>query len=78
MPEVDIRQFQNSLSETFRRYLFTQNFFPDSEAELRAAFWAALGREKVFSQDPLLSIIPAYPSVVTSNPANGGHPKTGQ
>ena len=21
---------------------------------------------------------PAYPSVVTSNPANGGHPKTGQ
>lgn len=60
MTELDLRDFHDSLADTFRRYLFTLNFLPDSERELRDAFWTALQRKDVFERDPLLSVIPAY------------------
>jgi len=58
--EVNLSEFHGTLAETFRRYLFTLNFLPDSERELREAFWSALQAKNVFCRDPLLSIIPAY------------------
>ena len=38
------------LLETFRRYLFTAHRIADADAELREAFWSALGREVVSRQ----------------------------
>ncbi len=60
MAEVNLSEFHGTLVETFRRYLFTLNFLPDNERELREAFWNALQAKNVFCRDPLLSIIPAY------------------
>src|SRR5580700_1535753 len=60
MSEVNLSEFHGALAETFRRYLFTLNFLPDGERELRDAFWTALQAKDVFYRDPLLSIIPAY------------------
>ena len=60
MPEINVRNFRAHLEGTFRRYLFTLNFLPDSERELREAFRAALDAKDVFSRDPLLSVIPSY------------------
>ncbi len=60
MAEINLREFRGSLEDTFRRYLFTLNFLPDSEYELREAFRTALRGKQVFSRDPLLSVIPSY------------------
>ena len=60
MPEINLREFRSFVEDTFRRYLFTLNFLPDSERELRDAFRTALRERDVFSRDPLLSVIPAY------------------
>ena len=60
MSEVNLNDFHSALAETFRRYLFTLNFLPDGERELRDAFWTALQAKEVFYRDPLLSVIPAY------------------
>ena len=60
MPEVNLLRFQESLVETFRRYLYTLNFISDNEKELRKAFWNALQQPDVFFREPLLSAIPAY------------------
>jgi superfamily II DNA/RNA helicase len=61
MPEINVRQFRRVLEGTFRKYLFTLNFMPDNEKELREAFGQALLRQQVFSRDPLLNVIPSYP-----------------
>jgi ATP-dependent helicase YprA (DUF1998 family) len=66
MSEVNLKDFQGALSTTFRRYLFTLNFLPDSESELRDAFWRALGEQDVISREPLLSVIPAYPEALSA------------
>ncbi len=60
MSEVNLKDFHAALSSTFRRYLFTLNFLPDSERELREAFWRALEERDVICREPLLSVIPAY------------------
>lgn len=60
MSEVNLEDFHAALYTTFRRYLFTLNFLPDSESELRDAFWKALGERDVICREPLLSVIPAY------------------
>jgi ATP-dependent helicase YprA (DUF1998 family) len=60
MPEINLREFRGFLDDTFRRYLFTLNFLPDNERELREAFRAELRGKQVFSRDPLLSVIPSY------------------
>jgi hypothetical protein len=60
VPEINFRSFRARLEDTFRRYLFTLNFLPDGERELREAFRAALNDKNVFARDPLLSIIPSY------------------
>ena len=60
MSEINLGDFHGALAETFRRYLFTLNFFPDGEIELRDAFWNALQAKDVFYRAPLLSVIPAY------------------
>src|SRR5689334_3603264 len=60
MPEVNLNAFHSALVETFRRYLFTLNFLPDSERALRDAFWNQLQAKDIFCREPLLSVIPAY------------------
>ena len=60
MADISIRRFSGSLRDTFRRYLFTQNFIADSERLLRDAFWTALQEPDVFCRDPLLGAIPSY------------------
>lgn len=68
MSEINLREFRGLLEDTFRRYLFTLNFLPDSERELRDAFRRALQADQVFSREPLLSVIPAYrPSLSTAD-----------
>jgi hypothetical protein len=58
--EINLKQFEKSLVDTFRRYLFTLNFISDNERDLRDAFWTALCQTDVFQREPLLSAIPAY------------------
>src|SRR5260370_9340331 len=60
MSEVNLKDFHAALSTTLRRYLFTLNFLPDNERELRDAFWRALEEPDVICREPLLSVIPAY------------------
>src|SRR5437667_11235615 len=60
MADLSIRHFSGALRDTFRRYLFTQNFIADSERALRDAFWTALQEPEVFCRDPLLGAIPSY------------------
>jgi hypothetical protein len=60
MSEINLIDFHGALADTFRRYLYTLNFFPDGESELRAAFWNALHAKDIFHRAPLLSVIPAY------------------
>ena len=52
MSEINLREFRGLLEDTFRRYLFTLNFLPDSERELRDAFRRALQADQVFSRSP--------------------------
>lgn len=54
-----------ALHDTFRRYLFTAHRIAESEPELRAAFWDALGREDLMARVPILSAIPAYATSAT-------------
>src|ERR1017187_3351954 len=60
MPEINLREFRSCVEDTLRRYLFTLNFLPDSERELRDTFRSALRGRQVFSREPLLSVIPSY------------------
>src|SRR5712692_9112992 len=60
MPEIHPQEFLNQISSTFRRYLFTQNFIADSDADLRDAFWHALQEPGLFYGPPLVSALPAY------------------
>ncbi len=60
MPEINVREFRRALDDTFRKYLFTLNFLPDSERELRETFGRLLLGREVFSRDPLLNVRPSY------------------
>jgi hypothetical protein len=60
MPEINVREFRRALEDTFRKYLFTLNFLPDSERELRETFGRLLLGREVFSRDPLLNVRPSY------------------
>ncbi len=72
MTEVNVADFYTALSTTFRRYLFTLNFLPDSESELRGAFWKALEASDMICREPLLSVIPAYRQAQTAAALLGG------
>jgi ATP-dependent helicase YprA (DUF1998 family) len=58
--EVNVHHFENGLTSTFRRYLFTKNLIADNEPDLRKAFWAQLQQKDCFTREPMLSAIPAY------------------
>jgi hypothetical protein len=60
MREVNLHHFENVLTTTFRRYLFTKNLVADNEPELRDAFWSHLQLQDYFNREPMVSAIPAY------------------
>src|SRR5437868_837478 len=66
MPEIHPQEFLNQISDTFRRYLFTQNFVADSDADLRNAFWDALQEPGLFYRPPLVSALPAYETAASA------------
>jgi superfamily II DNA/RNA helicase len=66
MPEIHPQEFLSQISSTFRRYLFTQNFVADSDADLRNAFWDALQEPGLFYGPPLVSALPAYETAASA------------
>jgi superfamily II DNA/RNA helicase len=60
MREIDFHEFTDSLTATFRRYLYTTNLVADSEPGLRQAIFEELSRPDVFARQPLVTCIPAY------------------
>ena len=66
MSEIHPQEFLNQISSTFRRYLFTQNFIADSDADLRDEFWKALQEPGLFYGPPLVSALPAYETAASA------------
>src|SRR5262245_47635465 len=66
MREIDFHEFTDSLTGTFRRYLFTTNLVADSEPGLRQAIFEELRRPNVFARQPLITCIPAYTLSLTA------------
>jgi len=60
MPEINLREFRSLVEDTLRRYLFTLNFLPDSERELRDAFRSALRGRRVLLSRTASERIPSY------------------
>ena len=60
MADINARAFFSTIRDTYRRYLFTQNFISDSDSALRERFWQELEVQDVFCKEPLFSSIPAY------------------
>src|ERR1022692_3311522 len=60
MREVNLHRFEDVLTSTFRRYLFTKNLVADNQPELRNAFWSQLQSRDFFTREPMVSAIPAY------------------
>ncbi|HPW20980.1 MAG TPA: DEAD/DEAH box helicase [Vicinamibacterales bacterium] len=60
MADINARTFFSTIRDTYRRYLFTQNFISDSDSALRERFWQELEGRDVFCKEPLFSSIPAY------------------
>jgi len=60
MREINAYEFENNVTATFRRYLFTTNLVSDAEPELREAILGELKQPNLFNSDPLVTCLPTY------------------
>ena len=72
MREVNLHRFEDALTSTFRRYLFTKNLVADNQPELRNAFWSQLQSRDFFTREPMVSAIPAYETSLCIRELVGG------